>query len=462
MPVLIRVDRRVAPTHLVASVAAARWLGIGDGAPVAVALGAQRVVALLRVAPAPGFGLWLSPAAAGALHLPFPGVVWMRRAPAAPDDLANPPAETPHQLELGPVVGILSVQRHGTYRLFARAARRRGVLAYVFGPRDVLWDLKVVLGRVLLGGRWVRRPLPLPHVVFDRAIGAGPPEQIEALLERLSARGCAVFNGDLADKWRMHLHLASYPELRPYLPETRRLDSWETVAEMLARWGVVFVKPAGGFMGRSVVRVAAAGPGLCRVAGPGRVRERLVPAASLAGVLAPWLGRDVWIVQQGLDLVRVAGGVCDVRVLVLKDGAGRWQTVGMTVRRALPGRVVTNLHQGGTVVPWRAFARRAARPEGAPPLRAEILRLVHQLLQAIDRLAPRAGDVGVDIGVDRGGRVWLIEVNTKPGRSGKMTHPAVYGLPMDYARFLAGFGPAPAAAGEQGQGKESTVQERIP
>src|SRR5690606_5625062 len=216
------------------------------------------------------------------------------------------------------------------------------------------------------------------------------------------------------------------------------------------------------------LRVAAAGPGVVRIASSANFGARVVPEAALAGQLGQWQAYGKWMVQQGLDLVRVGGRVCDVRVLALKDGRARWRVAGMTVRRARPGSVVSNLHQGGTVLPFQAFACRVPRRRGAAPLGVELRRLVKRILPAVDAIAPRAGDVGVDIGVDRDGRLWIIEVNTKPGRSGRLANPAVYSLPMEYARYLAGFGPAspargvPPRPGTEGSGKESTALERIP
>ncbi|MFO7311300.1 MAG: YheC/YheD family protein, partial [Bacillota bacterium] len=391
-------------------------------------------------------------------------------SPAAACRLDSSPGATGGcpAIDLGPVVGILAAQYHNTYRLFVGMARRRGVLAYLFAPADVVWDERVVLGRSLHRGGWVRRPFPFPQVVFDRSIGIGPPETIAGFLEQLRAHGCTVFNGDLGDKWRMYQHLASYPQLRRHLPETVLLESWDTVRAMLSRWGVVYLKPAAGFMGLGVLRVAAAGPGVVRIASSANFGARVVPEAALAGQLGQWQAYGKWMVQQGLDLVRVGGRVCDVRVLALKDGRARWRVAGMTVRRARPGSVVSNLHRGGTVLPFQAFACRVPRRRGAAPLGVELRRLVKRILPAVDAIAPRAGDVGVDIGVDRDGRLWIIEVNTKPGRSGRLANPAVYSLPMEYARYLAGFGPAspargvPPRPGTEGSGKESTALERIP
>jgi len=54
------------------------------------------------------------------------------------------------------------------------------------------------------------------------------------------------------------------------------------------------------------------------------------------------------------------------------------------------------------------------------------------------------GEIGLDLGVDRRGRVWLIEVNAKPFRKVFDAGPKrrvflSFRRPMAYARYLAGF-----------------------
>jgi len=53
------------------------------------------------------------------------------------------------------------------------------------------------------------------------------------------------------------------------------------------------------------------------------------------------------------------------------------------------------------------------------------------------------GEIGLDVGIDEHGKLWLIEANSKPNTRGykEVTSPEVsslvYGLPLDYAKFLA-------------------------
>ncbi|OUM98832.1 MAG: hypothetical protein BAA04_12445 [Firmicutes bacterium ZCTH02-B6] len=340
-PVWVVASPRLPKGQLLISTGLACALQLQHGTSGAVRLGAGTASGVLRVFPGRGFVLCLWPAAVNALHVPVPVRLWARKGTAGAQTV----------IELGPVVGILAGQYHGTYRLFLEMARRRATLAYLFTPADVLWDGRVVLGRLRKRGRWVRRPCPFPHVVFDRSIGIGRHDEVKELLSRMSADGCAVFNGDLGDKWSMHQHLASWPELSSHLPETALLESWDTVRAMLSRWCAVYVKPAAGFMGLGILRIERAGQGFVRLASSTGLAGRRVSEAVAAGIVGERLANGKWLVQQALDLVRVSGSPCDVRVLALKDGCGRWRIASVIARRAGAGKIVSNLHRGDPLCP---------------------------------------------------------------------------------------------------------------
>src|SRR5690606_32609497 len=79
------------------------------------------------------------------------------------------------------------------------------------------------------------------------------------------------------------------------------------------------------------------------------------------------------------------------------------------------GRIVSNLHQGGRPAALAPILTELFGDDG-PRLLAELGSLALRVAQGVQSFAPRAGELGVDLGVDREGKAWLIEVNPKPGR----------------------------------------------
>lgn len=360
-------------------------------------------------------------------------------------------------LALGPIVGILARSPGPLLRPYLAAAAAMAVPAFVFGPADVRWRRGVILGAVPAPGGWRRVPCPIPDVVYDRAIGRWREERRGSLLALLRRHGAAVFNGAVGYKWHIHRMLWAHEPLLAHLPVTRPLRSPADAAGLLQRFGGIYLKPDQGFGGDGIV-VVRTGPGRgYMIAGRGALRTG---PAGLVRCLRQLIRRRAYIVQQELPLVRWRGRRFDVRVLMLRDGSGRWQVGGTAVRVGAAGSLVSNLRRGGrardpAVVLAEAVA---ACRDGTLPVEG-LLAAIHVVAlaaaQAVARAVPAAGELGIDIGLDAGGHPWVIEVNPKPGRKSfarddTAVRRRVYGLPFAYACHLAGWPERPEKRGWDG------------
>ncbi|MNJ53594.1 Endospore coat-associated protein YheD [compost metagenome] len=68
-----------------------------------------------------------------------------------------------------------------------------------------------------------------------------------------------------------------------------------------------------------------------------------------------------------------------------------------------------------------------------------------EIAQGIDKYIPaHFGELGIDLAVDTSGRIWLIEVNSKPSKNDNTPigdskiRPSVKQV-IEYARYLSGF-----------------------
>src|SRR5690606_3514393 len=119
------------------------------------------------------------------------------------------------------------------------------------------------------------------------------------------------------------------------------------------------------------------------------------------------------IVQQDLHLATFGGAPFDVRILMQKTGNGEWARTKTYARVAPQGRVTSNLSGGGTAFGLAYVLRKRFKKNGrrvAARIRSASLEIVNALEEVLDN---PLGEVGLDLGVDRKGQVWLIEVNAK-------------------------------------------------
>jgi glutathione synthase/RimK-type ligase-like ATP-grasp enzyme len=207
---------------------------------------------------------------------------------------------------------------------------------------------------------------------------------------------------------------------------------------MLKRHRCVYLKPVYGSGGVGIVRISRHGETYF-VRYSGRRTSKAVSAGGLAGALSG-IGRH-YLVQQGLDLAYLRGSTYDVRSIVQKNGDGEWQVTGKAARIGKKYAITSNLHTGGYARTVPAVLQ-ACFPDRALEIEQEIDQLALRVAEVMDQKAGPLCDLGLDMGIDRQGKVWLIEVNSKPGRKVFRHTGDVEArwrsieTPMAYARYL--------------------------
>lgn len=144
------------------------------------------------------------------------------------------------------------------------------------------------------------------------------------------------------------------------------------------------------------------------------------------------------IIQQGIDLPQVEGRPFDLRTIVQKDRRGEWVSVITFVRWAAPDQVASNTSQGGEVFTPDNFLKRfSSQLHGFSGMEGEADTVALQVAEVLESHLGSLGEVGVDIGLDRDGRPWVFEANTKP-RHRLLPDLSLTRQVFDYAVFLAG------------------------
>lgn len=333
-----------------------------------------------------------------------------------------------------------------------REAGRLGLDIIIFTPEGISADETAVTGYTLTpDNEWALRTLPVPALVYNRTFIGSRAEgaSVRSALAALKAAGSVSWAQPLPGKWAVYDRLRRHPEAAGLLPETRLYTGRRELAAMLAeRERGVFLKPAAGSHGKGVLHARLSGGGL-RIAG--RSRGNAVFTRSYSGLQdgLEWIDRNIggrtYILQPFLPLETPDGKPFDIRALVQKDESGQWRLTGMAARIGASGSLTSNLHGGGTAVRAAAFLH-SAFGHSAPFIEAELKHSSALLPPLLEGAFGRLGELGLDFGLDPGGRLYLLEANSKPGRSvfalaGDRRAAGLSVLrPLHYARHLMASG----------------------
>lgn len=310
------------------------------------------------------------------------------------------------------------------YESLCAAGHSFGAEVFVFSPLDVNEAERTVEGYGLSPeGGWKKRLYPLPDLIYDRAFFSSKTsyEVHRQAVRRLCSLKPAPYLGfGLKSKWEMLHFLRRDPVLRPYLPPTVKITGPEEAARQLRQEKRIFLKPANGSQGKGTVLAE-------RTEKSWRVRARnpanqpvdleFAREAGFVQWLGSFMGRRTYLMQPYLELTAPSGEAWDIRALVQKNGRGLWELTGMGARVGASGSMTSNLHGGGSAVEVSGWLELQFGSEKAAELLETLRMLAKRIPAALEASNGRMAELGLDLGVDREGRVWIIEANTKPGRS---------------------------------------------
>lgn len=344
-------------------------------------------------------------------------------------------------MEVGPVLGILSIPRANTnpflggqneaFAEIVTIAEKMNCIAFVFSPTDIDWAKRAVWGYRYNVNRepceWERQLYPLPSIIYNRIPNRTleKREEISKAIDLLRQKyGPRLFNPCFLDKWQTHTILFSNKLTKVFLPDAQRLHQFRVIIDMLKQYKSVFLKPTANSLGNDIVKIdqdSRNGYYFIHQTLSGPRRKGFTASFSeLVGELPSISnGTNTYLVQQAIALAEYEGRPFDLRLLVQKNGHGQWQKTGMAARIAGEGSITTHVFYGGTRdSAWKAI-RGAAKTHGFSPEKVEkqLKILVSVFPKTIEKfLGQSFGELEMDLGIDRQGKVWFFEANSKPFR----------------------------------------------
>lgn len=366
-------------------------------------------------------------------------------------------------LRIGPLISVLISRDHpdkpdrpfGSITMFCselvRACQKRGAYVYFITPDHIDSVTGQIEGWVYDEG-WKKRVMPIADVVNNRLTSRkleNKPSVQHFVKEVKSRYGTVTYNEKFLDKNEVFEALKSESSLKRYLPESHSLKSFAVLKNMCQTYPVIFLKPVRGSLGKGIIRISRQSDGTYMTLSTklGGVQKQAYPSLSkLFAGLSGKMKTTKYQIQQGLHLIDFGKKPVDFRALVQKNRAGKWKVTSIVARIAGGSHFVSNLARGGSLSTVREAVNKSLLPGDAKKnAYVSLHKAALSIAEGIDATIPaHFGELGIDLAMDYSGKVWLIEVNSKPSKNDNTPlndnkiRPSVITM-LDYSAYLAGF-----------------------
>lgn len=220
-------------------------------------------------------------------------------------------------------------------------------------------------------------------------------------------------------KWTKTKVLMKSAELAASIPLTK-LFTRDNLHTLLQEYNMVYVKPVNGTFGKGVIRVEhIATPESHYRYQAGTQSKTVEKFEELYRALLRYTGNRSYLVQKGIYLLKHRKRRFDLRVMVQRNPKGAWETTGIIGRLSHPDKIVTNYHNGGTMMSFQQLMSDHLSSSEMPDYQQKLKKLGVRIGKQLSSVYPGLKELGVDVAIDTKLKPWVLEVNTKP-------HPYIF------------------------------------
>ncbi len=310
------------------------------------------------------------------------------------------------------------------FEQLTQMGKQWNIFLIFFNPKQIDWLSRTVKAwHFLSSGKWIFSSYPLPNLIYDRCFYQNGKHYLSykpAITRIVRDPHIRLLGRPLGGKLQTYQMLLQDDQIAPFLPRTIAYRSPKQVLFLLQHKSSLLLKPNGGSLGSGVIAIQKT-PTHYQITGRNSqnlfIQQQFFGAQQLAIWLKQFIKETRYIIQPYLKLTTPDDRPFDLRILVQKNEKHEWETTGMAVRIGNPSTVTSNLHGGGQALQFQPFIDEQFPKEKVTQIKKQIQHLTKRIPSFIESKHGPLLELGIDIGIDQQGKVWLLEVNSKPGRA---------------------------------------------
>ena len=324
-----------------------------------------------------------------------------------------------------------------------REAKKLNIAVTLFTPRALKSSSdETCIGFQLNGDQWEKVVRPIPMIFYDRFYSTiqGFDPVIEVIKDQLREKyvlfNPVPFARCVTSKLSFAKKIKEFGFKTPgILAES--LESTGQLTKLFQQEANIILKPVFGRMGRGIIRIKRRHNRFNVM-----VEQRCVTVTTpeeLMGCIR-WIGRQSglnttdYLVQKTIELPSYKQRCFDIRSLVQRIDSKTMNVTGNVVRVSAGGTAVPNLDRGGLAMDPLQWLKLLWRSPVADDVYQRLNELSLKVYRSFESEYGLICEMGIDYLIDRDRRIWIIEINSKPGRMAFLRLGSGFGLPESKRR----------------------------
>ncbi|WP_102271934.1 YheC/YheD family endospore coat-associated protein [Cytobacillus massiliigabonensis] len=334
----------------------------------------------------------------------------------------------------------------GYFYELAKRAQFHNIRCFRFVPSSIHPFTQKVTGEQYnpTKDKWEPCEFPIPEIIYDRCfyMNDSHSSHCKAIVKWLKTRKDTLFLGHgLPNKLKLYEVLAN-TSLSPYLLHSKPLSSGEKLIQSLSPQQSVMIKPVNGSQGRGIYLLEKTSSEL-HVQTDKQDTHLSRTFANFQSAIA-WLtsltSRQDYFVQPYVNLRYEGNLPFDIRTLIQKDEKGNWREICRGIRTGMKDGIISNLSAGGSITSFESWIQKLPMPQ-REFIRKELDDVLTKIPIILEQKFPPLFELGVDIGISDNGAIWVLDINSKPGRTVALTlkpelTETLFNAPLLYGKTL--------------------------
>ena len=306
---------------------------------------------------------------------------------------------------------------------YSVVARAEGVDFFYFTPGKVDIKNRKIMGKYYENGIWIEKEYPFPDVIYNASYPLS--KKAERIVDYLSER-IPFTSHSIGNKLSVNNRIRKGEEFKQYLIPTLELTNVKDLLDMINLYPKIIMKPTSGHQGESILFIEQEEDEF-KINDAGKIS--IYTKKELLDLVLLKIQEQEYIVQRFISCQIKSGHVYDLRLHVQKNGEGKWVITSIYPRIGPLGSVTSNLGSGGYTAYLDRFLQKEFNDDWFN-VKRELEHFSLSFSNHFDALFDGLplDELGIDVGIDENQRLWLFEVNWRPGI------PIIFNSELDVAR----------------------------